>query len=118
MTTSVTAGRLLSAQYPQDHLAHIFIDKSGQATEPESFIAMDGLISTKKQLVMPGDLKEETSPSFFVVEEIVIALDYTRQIFEMRENKVCGKLVERFSISMIMLYRCCLLSSRARRGGS
>ena len=47
--------------------------------------------------VIGQDLKEETSPSFFNIEEIVIVLDYIRQILEMRENKVCGRLVERFT---------------------
>ena len=43
-------------------------------------------------VVIGQDLKEETSPSLFNVEEIV------------RENKVCGKLVDRFSISISMNY--------------
>eukprot|EP00090_Calanus_glacialis_P008453 TRINITY_DN16803_c0_g1_i1.p1 TRINITY_DN16803_c0_g1~~TRINITY_DN16803_c0_g1_i1.p1 ORF type:complete len:987 (-),score=378.79 TRINITY_DN16803_c0_g1_i1:278-3136(-) len=205
VTTLVTAGRLVSAQFPQDHFTHVFIDESGQATEPESVIAMAGLISTKGQVVMAGDpkqlgpvirssvgvkhglnisllerlmamelyskeydkrcitklvknfrshkelltipkalyydneldacadermaesclqfpgltedarkkkvplvfhgvigqdLKEETSPSFFNIEEIVIVLDYIRQILEMRENKVLPK-----EIGVITPYR-------------
>ena len=47
--------------------------------------------------VIGEDLREEISPSFFNIEEILIVLDYIRQILEMRENKVCGSLVERFS---------------------
>jgi len=205
VTTLVTAGRLVSAQFPQDHFTHIFIDESGQATEPESVIAMAGLISTKGQVVMAGDpkqlgpvirssigvkhglnisllerlmsmelyskeydkrcitklvknfrshkelltipkalyydneleacadermaesclnfpgltegakkqkvplvfhgvigqdLKEETSPSFFNVEEIVIVVDYIRQILDMKENKVLPK-----EIGVITPYR-------------
>ena len=50
--------------------------------------------------VIGQDVKEKTSPSFFNFEEIVIVLDYTSQILEMREIKVCGKLVDRFSISI------------------
>ena len=38
--------------------------------------------------VIGQDLKEESSPSFFNVEEIVIVLDYIRQVLEMKENKV------------------------------
>jgi len=205
VTTLVTAGRLVSAQFPQDHFSHVFIDESGQATEPESVIALAGLISSKGQLVMAGDpkqlgpvirssagvkhglnisllerlmsmelyskeydrrcitklvknfrshkelltvpktlyydneleacadermadsclqfpglteqarkqrvplvfhgvigqdLKEETSPSFFNVEEIVIVLDYIRQVLDMRENKVQAK-----EIGVITPYR-------------
>jgi len=205
VTTLVTAGRLVSAQFPQDHFSHVFIDESGQATEPESVIALAGLINTKGQVVMAGDpkqlgpvirstvgvkhglnisllerlmsmelyskeydkrcitklvknfrshkelltipkalyydneleacvdermaesclqfpglteqarrqrvplvfhgvigqdLKEETSPSFFNVEEIVIVLDYIRQVLEMKENKVLAK-----EIGVITPYR-------------
>jgi len=205
VTTLVTAGRLVSAQFPQDHFSHVFIDESGQATEPESVIALAGLINIKGQVVMAGDpkqlgpvirstvgvkhglnisllerlmsmelyskeydkrcitklvknfrshkelltipkalyydneleacvdermaesclqfpglteqarrqrvplvfhgvigqdLKEETSPSFFNVEEIVIVLDYIRQVLEMKENKVLAK-----EIGVITPYR-------------
>ena len=58
VTTPVTTGRLVSVQFPQDHFTHVFIDESGQATEPESVIAMAGLISTKGQVVMAGDPKQ------------------------------------------------------------
>ena len=58
VTTLVTAGRLVSAQFPQDHFTHVFIDESGQATEPETVIAMAGLINTKGQVVMAGDPKQ------------------------------------------------------------
>ena len=58
VTTPVTAGWLVSVQFPQDHFTHVFIDESGQATEPESVIAMAGLISTKGQVVMAGDPKQ------------------------------------------------------------
>jgi len=205
VTTLVTAGRLVSAQFPQDHFSHVFIDESGQATEPEAVIALAGLLSTKGQVVMAGDpkqlgpvirssvgvkhglnisllerlmsmelyskeynkmcitklvknfrshkelltipkalyydneleacadermaesclhfpgltekakkekvplvfhgvigqdLKEETSPSFFNVEEIVIVLDYIRQVLDMKENKVLAK-----EIGVITPYR-------------
>jgi len=205
VTTLVTAGRLVSAQFPQDHFTHVFIDESGQATEPETVIAMAGLISSKGQVVMAGDpkqlgpvirsnmgvkhgltisllerlmamelyskeydrrcitklvknfrshkelltipkmlyyddeldacadermaesclnfpglpeearrkkvplvfhgvigqdLKEETSPSFFNIEEVVIVLDYIRQICDMKENKVQPK-----EIGVITPYR-------------
>ena len=60
VTTLVTAGRLVSAQFPADHFQHIFIDEAGQATEPETMIAVAGLLSahslgTGGQLVMAGD---------------------------------------------------------------
>eukprot|EP00092_Neocalanus_flemingeri_P108624 GFUD01139505.1.p1 GENE.GFUD01139505.1~~GFUD01139505.1.p1 ORF type:complete len:1236 (+),score=447.39 GFUD01139505.1:45-3752(+) len=205
VTTLVTAGRLVSAQFAKDHFTHVFIDESGQATEPESVIALAGLVSTRGQVVMAGDpkqlgpvirsnmgvkhglnisllerlmamelyskdydrrcitklvknfrshkelltipkmlfydneldacadermaesclqfpglpqearrkkiplvfhgvigqdLKEETSPSFFNVEEIVIVLDYIRQICEMTKNKVLPK-----EIGVITPYR-------------
>ena len=69
----------------------------------ESCLQFPGLtdVARKIPLIFRGvigeDLREEISPSFFNIEEILIVLDYIRQILEMRENKVCGSLVERFS---------------------
>jgi len=58
VTTLVTAGRLVSAQFPEDHFTHVFIDESGQAQEPETVIALAGLISSNGQVVMAGDPKQ------------------------------------------------------------
>ena len=38
--------------------------------------------------VIGQDLKEETSPSFFNIEEIVIVRDYIKKLLDMKENKV------------------------------
>ena len=38
--------------------------------------------------VIGQDLKEESSPSFFNIEEIIIVRDYIKKILEMRQNKV------------------------------
>lgn len=51
----------MSAQFACDHFTHIFIDEASQATEPESLVAIAGLIypnsSTDcgKQVVLAGD---------------------------------------------------------------
>jgi len=63
VTTLVTAGRLASAQFPQGHFGHIFIDEAAQATEPEAVIALAGLISQASltgggQVVMAGDPRQ------------------------------------------------------------
>ena len=58
VTTLVTAGRLVSAMFPPDHFTHVFIDESGQATEPETVIAMAGLLGSGAQLVMAGDPRQ------------------------------------------------------------
>ena len=50
--------------------------------------------------VIGQDLKEETSPSFFNIEEVVIVVDYIRQICDMKENKVQPK-----EIGVITPYR-------------
>lgn len=56
VTTLVTAGKLVSAVFPPNHFKHIFIDEAGQATEPESCIALGGLVSAEHgRLVMAGD---------------------------------------------------------------
>ena len=59
VTTLVTAGKLASAQFPPDHFTHIFIDEAGQAQEPETAIAMTGLLrGTRGRVVMAGDPKQ------------------------------------------------------------
>jgi len=61
VTTLVTAGRLVSANFPPQHFSHIFIDESGQSTEPETLIAVAGIFESDVlmrdggQVVLAGD---------------------------------------------------------------
>jgi len=60
ITTLVSAGRLVSGQFPMDHFKFVFIDEAGQATEPETVIALAGIIAPESlanggQVVMAGD---------------------------------------------------------------
>ncbi|XP_009072773.1 PREDICTED: putative helicase MOV-10, partial [Acanthisitta chloris] len=66
ITTLVTAGRLVSAKFPPGFFSHVFIDECGHAVEPESVVAIAGLLTPmdKKtnpnggQLVLAGDPKQ------------------------------------------------------------
>ena len=58
VTTLVTAGKLVTAQFPADHFSHIVMDETGQATEPEAAVALSGLLGLKARLVMAGDPKQ------------------------------------------------------------
>ncbi|DAA31470.1 helicase MOV-10 isoform X2 [Bos indicus] len=64
ITTLITASRLVSAQFPIDHFTHIFIDEAGHAMEPESLVAIAGLMEVKEadnpggQLVLAGDPRQ------------------------------------------------------------
>ncbi|XP_068731732.1 putative helicase mov-10-B.1 [Montipora capricornis] len=59
VTTLVTAGRLVSADFPRNHFTHIFIDEAGHATEPECIIPVANLLNpTSGQLVLAGDPKQ------------------------------------------------------------
>ncbi|XP_072308203.1 putative helicase mov-10-B.1 [Eucyclogobius newberryi] len=59
VTTMVTAGRLVSVGIPVGHFSYIFVDEGGQAVEPESVIAIAGLLSPGDgQLVLAGDPKQ------------------------------------------------------------
>ncbi|XP_018416350.1 PREDICTED: putative helicase MOV-10 [Nanorana parkeri] len=60
VTTLVTAGRLVSANFPSGHFTHVFIDESGHAVEPESVIAVAGILDVIEggQLVLAGDPKQ------------------------------------------------------------
>ncbi|NXG77795.1 SDE3 helicase, partial [Baryphthengus martii] len=63
ITTLVTAGRLVSANFPPGFFSHVFIDECGQAAEPESVVAIAGLLTAMDektnpnggQLVLAGD---------------------------------------------------------------
>ena len=52
----------------------------------------DGAKRNKVPLIFHGvigqDLKEESSPSFFNIEEIIIVRDYIKKILEVKKNKV------------------------------
>lgn len=56
--TLITAGRLASAKFPDDHFTHVFIDEAGQATEPEFMVAVSGVLAEGGQVVMAGDPKQ------------------------------------------------------------
>uniref|UniRef100_A0A8D0PQ39 RNA helicase n=1 Tax=Sus scrofa TaxID=9823 RepID=A0A8D0PQ39_PIG len=64
ITTLITASRLVSAQFPIDHFTHIFIDEAGHSMEPESLVAIAGLLEVKEadnpggQLVLAGDPRQ------------------------------------------------------------
>ncbi|XP_078276687.1 putative helicase MOV-10 isoform X2 [Rhinoraja longicauda] len=65
-STLITAGRLASANFPPGHFSHVFIDEAGHAVEPESIIAIAGLLDPMDvennkdggQLVLVGDPKQ------------------------------------------------------------
>ncbi|KAH0618935.1 hypothetical protein JD844_018496, partial [Phrynosoma platyrhinos] len=66
ITTLVTAGRLVSADFPPGHFSHVFIDESGHAVETECVVAIAGILSAMDpntnpkggQLVLAGDPKQ------------------------------------------------------------
>ncbi|NXW65113.1 SDE3 helicase, partial [Eurystomus gularis] len=54
ITTLVTAGRLVSANFPAGFFSHVFIDECGQAVEPESVVAIAGLLTAMDQETNPN----------------------------------------------------------------
>ncbi|XP_068125834.1 helicase MOV-10 isoform X2 [Hyperolius riggenbachi] len=60
ITTLVTAGRLVSANFPPGHFSHVFLDESGHAVEPECVISIAGILDAVNggQLVLAGDPKQ------------------------------------------------------------
>ncbi|KAJ3190833.1 hypothetical protein HK101_008328 [Irineochytrium annulatum] len=58
VTTCISAGLLYSMGIPKGHFSHIFVDEAGQATEPEFWIGVAGLIDRdpkKGQIILAGD---------------------------------------------------------------
>uniref|UniRef100_A0A914UWB7 RNA helicase n=1 Tax=Plectus sambesii TaxID=2011161 RepID=A0A914UWB7_9BILA len=62
VTTLATAGRLVSAAFDKEFFTHVFIDEAGQATEPETLIAITSLVepspTANTHLVLAGDCKQ------------------------------------------------------------
>ena len=54
--TLVTAGRLVSANLPQGHFTHIFIDEAGQAVEPETLIPLAGIFESDVNVIDGGQV--------------------------------------------------------------
>nr|XP_039247590.1 LOW QUALITY PROTEIN: helicase MOV-10-like [Styela clava] len=58
VTTLITAGRIASAKFPKEHFDRVFIDEAGQAMEPETMIAVAGVLSENGKMVLAGDPKQ------------------------------------------------------------
>ncbi|KAI8821341.1 putative helicase mov-10-B.1-like protein [Fimicolochytrium jonesii] len=59
--TLISAGYLVALGIPRGHFTKWFVDEAGQATEPEFWIGLSGLIDTKNptsQLCIAGDPKQ------------------------------------------------------------
>lgn len=57
--TLVTAGRLVTGGFSEDHFSHIFVDEAGHAVESETIISVAGLLNAEMgQLVLAGDPKQ------------------------------------------------------------
>ncbi|NXI73554.1 SDE3 helicase, partial [Anseranas semipalmata] len=54
ITTLVTAGRLASANFTPGYFSHVFIDECGHAVEPESVVAIAGLLTAMDQETNPN----------------------------------------------------------------
>ena len=106
--TLVMAGKLASAVFPQGHFRHVFIDEAGQATEPETCIALAGIISSDMgQLVMAGDpqqlgpivrspLAAKFGLSVSLLERLMAGPPYTNQKTGNLDSRCVTKLIRNF----------------------
>lgn len=58
VSTLVTVGRIASAQFPSDHFRYVFIDEAGHAMEPETMIAVAGVLAENGKIILAGDPKQ------------------------------------------------------------
>ena len=54
VVTLVSAGKLASLGFPDDHFTHLFIDEAGHATEPEAIVPLSGVLKKGGQVVLAG----------------------------------------------------------------
>ncbi|XP_078481514.1 putative helicase MOV-10 [Ciona intestinalis] len=57
-TTLTTAGRIASAEFPNNHFDFVFVDEAGYASEPELLISIAGVLKQGGRLIMAGDPKQ------------------------------------------------------------
>ena len=93
---------------PQGHFRHVFIDEAGQATEPETCIALAGILDGDKgQLVMAGDpqqlgplvrssLAEQHGLSVSLMERLLAGVPYTDPQTGRLDSRCVTKLVRNF----------------------
>ncbi|XP_062522848.1 putative helicase MOV-10 isoform X2 [Corticium candelabrum] len=55
VSTCVTAGTLYCLGLNVGHFTHVFVDEAGQATEPESLIAVNFAAGSDSQIILTGD---------------------------------------------------------------
>ena len=113
VTTLVTAGKLVSAQFPAGHFTHVFIDEAGQATEPETCIALGGILGPEcGQLVMAGD-PHQLGP--IVRSSLAAAHGLARSLLERLMSAApyydpdTGKFDERCVKKLVRNFRCGIL---------
>ncbi|KAJ3091711.1 hypothetical protein HK102_013708 [Quaeritorhiza haematococci] len=60
VSTCVSSGLIYALGVPKGHFTHFFVDECGQATEPELWVGLAGLIDPKgqTQVVLAGDPKQ------------------------------------------------------------
>ncbi|XP_061487973.1 helicase MOV-10 isoform X2 [Rhineura floridana] len=98
ITTLVTAGRLVSADFPPGHFTHVFIDESGHAVETESLVAIAGILAMMDPtanakgglLVLAGD-PQQLGPILRSPLAIEHGLGLSLLERLMRQNSLYGK---------------------------
>ena len=123
VTTLVTAGKLVSAQFPAGHFTHVFIDEAGQATEPETCIALGGILGPEcGQLVMAGDphqlgpivrssLAATHGLARSLLERLMSAVPYYDPDTGKFDERCVKKLVRNFRCGILVLYRISMILS-------
>ena len=106
--TLVTAGKLVSAVFPPSHFTHVFVDEAGQATEPETCIAIAGILHPEQgHLVMAGDphqlgsivrspLAEQHGLSVSLMERLMVGPPYTNPVTGKLDSRCVTKLLRNF----------------------
>ena len=102
---------------PQGHFRHVFIDEAGQATEPETCIALAGILDADLgQLVMAGDpqqlgsivrspLAEQHGLSVSLMERLMAGPPYTIPATGKLDSRCVTKLVRNFRSVRKKIYK-------------
>ncbi|KAJ6737461.1 DNA2/NAM7 HELICASE FAMILY [Salix viminalis] len=104
ISTYMSSSLLLAEGVSRGHFSHIFLDESGQASEPECMVPIANFCSRETVVVLAGD-PQQLGPVIYSkdAEALGLGKSYLERLFECEPYRNGG---EGFVIKLVRNYRC------------
>ncbi|KAJ6305750.1 hypothetical protein OIU78_021144 [Salix suchowensis] len=104
ISTYMSSSLLLAEGVSRGHFSHIFLDESGQASEPECMVPIANFCSRETVVVLAGD-PQQLGPVVYSkdAEALGLGKSYLERLFECESYRNGG---EGFVIKLVRNYRC------------